>query len=189
VAESPDPRPPQENHGESHGLRRAHSSTPGALRTFRRKEKGPVMTQRFKEKLVDWQVLVDNLAPRLTDLPHLAADHAALAKVVADAHGLENEQEMARAAFRRTNQQRRDLAKQGKVLHSRLSHSLKGKLNADNADLTEFRIKPLRPTGGRVRLTPVQKAERAAARAQAKAAAAKAAEKPVPPEPAHPPTP
>src|SRR5206468_7921088 len=116
--------------------------TPGALRTFGKKEKGPIMTQRFKEKLVDWQVLVDNLTPRLTDLPQLAADHDALAKVVADAHGLENEQETARAAFQKVNQQRRDLAQQGKVLHSRLSLSLKGKLNPDNRDLTEFRIKP-----------------------------------------------
>jgi len=147
------------------------------------------MTQRFKEKLVDWQVLVDNLAPRLTDLPHLAADHAALAKVVADAHGLESEQEISRAAFRRTNQQRRDLAKQGKVLHSRLSLSLQGKFNPDNEDLTEFRIKPRRPATGRTRLTPLQKAERAVVRAQAKAAAAKAAEKATTPEPAHPTTP
>src|SRR5206468_1706735 len=145
-------------------------STPGALRTFRKKEKGPIMTQRFKEKLVDWQVLVDNLTPRLTDLPQLAADHAALAKVVADAHGLENEQETARRAFHRINEQRRDLASQGSLLHSRLSLSLKGKLNPDNQDLTEFRIKPRRRSTGRGRLTPVQKAERAVARAQAKVA-------------------
>ena len=134
------------------------------------------MTQRFKEKLVDWQVLVDNLTPRLTDFPQLAADHDALAKVVADAHGLENEQETARAAFQKVNQQRRDLAQQGKVLHSRLSLSLKGRLNPDNRDLTEFRIKPQKPPAPRRRLTPLQKAERALARAQARVTAAKAAE-------------
>ena len=143
------------------------------------------MTQRFKEKLVDWQVLVDNLAPRLTDLPHLAADHAALAKVVADAHGLENQQETARAAFQKINQERRDLAKQGTVLHRRLSLSLRGALNPDNRDLSAFRIKPQRSPSGRPRLTPVEKAERAAARAQAELAEAKAAETPEPP---HPPT-
>ena len=134
------------------------------------------MTQRFKEKLVDWQVLVDNLAPRLTDMPQLAADHDALAKVVADAHGLENEQETARTAFQKVNQQRRDLAEQGTVLHRRLSLSLKGKLNPDSRDLTEFRIKPLKPRAPRPRLTPLQKAERALSRAQARMAAAKAAE-------------
>jgi hypothetical protein len=146
------------------------------------------MTQRFKEKLVDWQVLHGNLVPRLTDLPHLAADHAALAKVLADAKGLENEQETSRAAFQKVNQQRRDLAKQGTVLHRRLSLSLKGSLNPDNRELTEFRIKPQKPPVGRRRLTPAQKAERAVARAQAKAAAAKAAETPAAPEPAHPTT-
>jgi hypothetical protein len=146
------------------------------------------MTQRFKEKLVDWQVLVENLTPRLTDLPQLAADHAALAKVVADAHGLENQQETARAAFQSINQQRRDLAKQGGILHRRLSLSLRGALNPDNRDLSVFRIKPQRPPSGRTRLTPVQKAERAAARAKAKAEAAKAAQPPATPEPSHPPT-
>jgi hypothetical protein len=146
------------------------------------------MTQRFKEKLVDWQVLVDNLAPRLTDLPQLAADHAALAKVLGDAKGLENEQEMARAAFEKVNASRKSLSKQGTVLRNRLSHGLKGALNPDNTELKEFRIKPQKPPVGRTRLTPLQKAERAAARAQAKAEAAKAAEKPDTPEPAHPTT-
>jgi hypothetical protein len=148
----------------------------GPFQPSHEKEKGPVMTQRFKEKLVDWQVLVDNLTPRLTDMPQLASDHDALAKVVADAHGLENEQETARAAFQKVNQQRRDLAEQGKILHSRLSLSLKGKLNPDSRDLTEFRIKPLKPRAPRRRLTPLQKAERALARAQDRMAAAKAAE-------------
>ncbi len=146
------------------------------------------MTQRFKEKLVDWQVLVDNLTPRLTDFPQLTADHAALAKVVADAQGLEHEQETSRAAFQKVNQQRRDLAKQGVVLHRRLSLSLKGALNPDNRDLTEFRIKPLKPPVGRPKLSPVERAERAVARAAAMMAEAKAAEKPETPEPAHPTT-
>jgi hypothetical protein len=145
------------------------------------------MSQRFKEKLVDWQVLVDNLTPRLTDLPQLATDHAALAKVLTDAQGVEHEQETARATFQKLTQQRQDLAKQGTLLHRRLSLSLKGALNPDNRDLTEFRIKPQKPPAGRRRLTPVEKAERALARAQAKAAAAKAEESPEPQPPAHPP--
>jgi len=136
------------------------------------------MTQRFKEKLVDWQVLHDNLVPRLTDLPHLAADHAALAKVLADAKGLENEQEMARVAFQKINASRRALTRQGTALRSRLAHSLKGVLSPDSTELKEFRIKPQRPPVGRPRLTPVEKAERALARAEARLAAAQAAETP-----------
>jgi len=139
------------------------------------------MTQRFKEKLVDWQVLHDNLVPRLTDLPHLAADHAALAKVLGDAQGLENEQEMARVAFQKINASRRALTRQGTALRSRLAHSLKGVLSPDSTELKEFRIKPRPVPIERRRLTPLQKAERAAARAAAKVAAAKAEEKAPPP--------
>jgi septal ring factor EnvC (AmiA/AmiB activator) len=147
------------------------------------------MTQRFKEKLVDWQVLHDNLAPRLTDLPQLAADHTALAQVLAQAKGLENDQEMARVAFQKVNQRRKALAKDGTALRNRLAHGLKSSLGPDNKELKEFRIKPQPVPLERKRLTPLQKAERAAARAAAKAAAAKAEEKAPTPAPVNPATP
>ncbi|HEY8019674.1 MAG TPA: hypothetical protein VIH93_01145 [Thermoanaerobaculia bacterium] len=143
-------------------------------------------TKRFKEKLVDWKVLHDNLAPRLTDLPQFAADHTALGQVLAQAQDLENKQELARAAFRQVNSQRKEISKQGGKLQTRLALGLRGVMNPENSDLTEFRIKPRAVTSERRRLTPLERAEREAARAAARLAQVKAAEKPPPPPPASP---
>ena len=52
-------------------------------------------TLRLKEQIMGWQVMHDNLTPRLPDLPHLAADHTALAQVLTDAQDLERNQELA----------------------------------------------------------------------------------------------
>ncbi|HEY8022241.1 MAG TPA: hypothetical protein VIH93_14140, partial [Thermoanaerobaculia bacterium] len=87
-----------------------------------------MITPRTKEKLVDWQVLYDNLAPRLTDMPQFTADHKALGDVLAQARDLEKAQETATAQLRDINQQRRTLVKQGKDLRSRLGLGLKGVL-------------------------------------------------------------
>lgn len=141
------------------------------------------MTIRFKEKLVDWQVMQDNLTPRLPDLPHLAADHTALEQVLTEAKGLESDQEMARSAFRSVNDRRRALLKQGTLLRNRLALGVKNALGPENSKLVEFRLKPKPEKIERRRLSPAQKAERAAARAVAKAAAAKATENPPPSAP------
>jgi len=90
----------------------------------------------FKERLGDWQVLFDNLAPQLTDMPLLAADHTALGALLAQARDLENRQEAARA------QQRRQMLKQAGDTSGRLSLGLKSILGAQNEKLIEFGVKP-----------------------------------------------
>jgi hypothetical protein len=141
------------------------------------------MTQRFKEKLIDWQVLHDNLAPRLTDMPALAADHAVLAQVLGKTQALENQQDAARAVLRDINQQRKETATQGKDTRKRLALGLRHILGAENEKLIEFGIKPSPRKLQRQQLSAAQKAARAAERAAAKAAAAFAKEKPPPPTP------
>jgi 16S rRNA G1207 methylase RsmC len=145
-------------------------------------------TKRFKEQLVDWQVLHDNLAPRLTDMPQLAADHTALAQVLTQALDLENKQEAARAVLRDVNQQRRQMKTQGRSLQRRLTLGLKATLGEQNEKLIEFAVKPRQRQFPRQQRSAAEKAARAAARAAAKAAAAKAAEKAAEPPPTPTPT-
>jgi hypothetical protein len=139
------------------------------------------MSQRFKEKLVDWQVLHDNLAPRLPDMPALAADHAVLAQILEKTQELENQQDAARAALRDINQQRQETATQGKDTRNRLALGLRHILGAENEKLIEYGIKPRPRKLQRQQLSAAQKSARAAERAAAKAAAALAKEKPPPP--------
>jgi hypothetical protein len=137
-------------------------------------------TQRFKEKLIDWQVLHDNLMPRLTDMPQLTADHAALGQVLTQTQDLENRQDAARAALRGVNEQRKQLSNQGTNARNRLAAGLRFALGAENPELVGFNINPRPRTTQRKRLSAAEKAARAATRATARAAAAKAAEKETP---------
>jgi len=147
-------------------------------------------TKRFKEQLMDWKVLHDNLAPHLPDMPLVADDHAALAQVLAQALDLENKQDAARSALRDLNQQRKETRKQGQAVQRRLAVKLKGTLGEQNEKLIEFAIKPRQRQFPRQQRSAAEKAARAASRAAAKAAAAKAAEKAAePPTPPNPTTP
>jgi len=149
-------------------------------------------TQRFKEKIVDGQMLFDNVAPRLTDLPQLAADHTALGTALTQARELQGQQELAKGHLRELNKRRQEVAEQTADLRRRLSAALKASLGPESTSLLEFGIRP-RPTTQRRRviLTPAQKAARAVQRAAAKAAELAAKEQaaklspPAPEPPAH----
>jgi len=146
-------------------------------------------TKRFKEKIVDSQVLYDNVAPRLTDLPQLADHHKALGDVLAQARTLEGQQETLKGQLRDLNDRRQKVAEQAADLRRRLTAGLQAALGPDSKALLELGIQP-RPVARRRRiiLTPAQKAARAAQRAAAKAAALAAEEQPAPPPPAPAPT-
>ncbi len=127
--------------------------------------------KRFKEKIVDGQVLFDNVTPRLTDLPQLAANHSALGSALDQARELEGQQETLKGQLRDLNVRRKKLAQDTADLRRRLTTGLQSVLGPDNTALLEFGIVP-RPTKRRRRiiLTPAEKAARAAQRAAAKAA-------------------
>jgi len=140
-------------------------------------------TKRFKEKLIDWQVLHDNLAQHLTDMPQLTADQTALGQALTQAQALENKQDAARAVLRDVNQQRKDLSKQGNDLRNRLALGLRYALGNTNEKLIEFGISPRPRTLQRTRLSEAEKAARAASRAAAKAATLAAGSTPPVPAP------
>jgi hypothetical protein len=75
----------------------------------------------FKEDLVHWKTLVENLAPHLAALPHLAADHRALSALVAEAFTLERQQEVQRANLRQVDRQRRAIVLRARSLQNRLA--------------------------------------------------------------------
>jgi hypothetical protein len=127
--------------------------------------------KRFKEKIVDGQVLFDNVAPRLTDLPQLATNHTALGTALDQARELEGQQETLEGQLRDLNVRRKKLAQDTADLRRRLTTGLQSALGPDSTALLEFGIVP-RPTTRRrrVTLTPAEKAARAAQRAAAKAA-------------------
>jgi hypothetical protein len=122
-------------------------------------------TPRFKEKIVDLTTLHDNLAPLLTDMPHLAKDHAALAGVLTQLRELESHQDGARGELRSVNKQRAGLAKEGRKLGSRLTTVMRGTLGPDNTDLVRYGIQPLTPAPRGKRLTKLERAEQFARQA------------------------
>ena len=139
-------------------------------------------TKSFNTLIGNGQVLFDNLAPHLTDIPQLAADHAALGTALTQARDLEGQQEIAKGQLRELNAQRKQAAQQAAGLRRKLAASLKGALGPDAMKLLEFGVKPLPQNVQRKRLTPAQKAARAAERAVAKAAKLAEEEKqPTPP--------
>jgi len=101
------------------------------------------MAKRFKERLVDWQVLYDSLAPKVTAMPHLAADHQALGNLLTESRDLEKGQEAARSQLRDINQRRKELDQQAGELNSRLSLGLRSALGSRSEKLIEFGVKPV----------------------------------------------
>jgi len=123
------------------------------------------MSVRFKEKLVDWQSMVDTLQPKLADMPHLSADHAALAAILAQGRDLEKRQDIARAELLDVNRQRKEMIQQGADVRDRLARSLQGALGSKSEKLVEFGVKPRPRVIRRKRLTKAEKAARDAANA------------------------
>jgi hypothetical protein len=99
--------------------------------------------RNYKKILGDWQVLYDNLTPRLTDMPLVAGDHANLGTMIGQARDLQNRQEGAAAQLRDLNQQRRQILTQGGDVAGRLGLALRSILGTKSEKLIEFGVKPM----------------------------------------------
>jgi hypothetical protein len=114
--------------------------------------------RNYKKTLGDWQVLYDNLTPRLPDMPQVTGDHTTLATILGQARDLQNRQEAAAAQLRDLNQQRREILTLGGDHTSRLAFTLKGILGSKSEKLIEFGVKPLpRRRKKAVKVTAAQK--------------------------------
>jgi hypothetical protein len=154
--------------------------TPPWGRDIPYKERSDTMSKSksYKENLVDWQTLADNLAPRLGDMPHLAADQKALADLVTQAHTLQDQRDAHKASLQDINKQRQTLAVQAKRVQNRLSASLRGTFDPDSEKLVEFGVKPRRKTVRRTREAKLASAQKAATRATAQVEALEAQKPP-----------
>jgi len=88
--------------------------------------------RNYKKILGDWQVLYDNLTPRLNDMPLVATDHTTLGTILGQARNLQNQQEAVNSQLRDINQQRRQIVNDGSDAASRLGHALKSILGTKN---------------------------------------------------------
>lgn len=132
-------------------------------------------SKSYKEKLVDWGTLADNVASHLTDFPHLATDQKALADLVTQARGMQDQRDTTKAGLQDLNQQRRALASQATRLQNRLAAGVRNAYDVDSERLVEFGIKPVRKKVRRSASAKLESAQKAAARLAAKIAALEAA--------------
>jgi len=124
----------------------------------------------FSDKLDEWQAMVDNLKAHLTDLPNLAADHGKLSTMVTQARDLQAQRDLHKANLRDINAQRQILGNEARKVRNKLAAGVQNAFDLENARLVEFGLKP-RARRSNLRLTKLQKVQKAAARAVARAAA------------------
>ncbi len=96
----------------------------------------------FKENLVVWRTMVDNLAPQLDRLPRLRASHASLTALLDRAAALQAEQAVHAAKLRQVNRERAAAAREGRKLRNYIALSLQHELGESSERLIEFGVKP-----------------------------------------------
>jgi len=99
-------------------------------------------TPSFKEKIVSWSTLSQNLKAQLTAVPHLQEQQEALEQLVGEAQALEARQGVHTAALRDTNRQRFDLEKRGDEMRERLAGAMRNQFGLKDPRLLEFGVKP-----------------------------------------------
>jgi hypothetical protein len=98
----------------------------------------------FKENLVTWRTMANNLEPRLDELAYLRDQHAALVALLDHAEGLQAEQAFYAAKLQQVNRERAAAARMGRRLRNRLADGLRGSLGAESEQLVEFGVPPQR---------------------------------------------
>jgi len=145
------------------------------------------LNKSFNDTLNDWQSLVDNLKPHLTDLPNLVADHDSLSALIPQTRALQAQQDVNESGLRDVVAQRKALAAQARKARNRLVAGLQSAFDHESEKLLAFGIKP-RARQSSLRLTKLQKAQNAVVRAAARVAVLMAANPPAA-EPTPPPSP
>jgi hypothetical protein len=123
----------------------------------------------FKENLVTWRTMANNLEPRLDDLPYLRDQHAALVALLAHAEGLQAEQAFFAAKLQDINQQRAAASREGRQLRNRIASGLQHALGAESEQLVEFGVPPRRRRARRLvpKTAPARRAAKSAAQGAA----------------------
>jgi len=120
----------------------------------------------FKESLVDWQTMADNVAVHLDEMPHLRELRDSLAALADRAQALQAQREVYAANLREVNRERAVTLAAGRDLRIRLAFALQAVLGVHSERLVEFGVLPRPRFARRHRLRKADKA--AAARAAGK---------------------
>ncbi|HTG31330.1 MAG TPA: hypothetical protein VLB76_00265 [Thermoanaerobaculia bacterium] len=119
------------------------------------------------ERIARWKVISAGLRPLLTDMPHLAALHAELERIITQAEELDVRAEALKAESREVNNNREAVARSGDNLRGRLGASLQTAYGFQSEKLIEFGLKPRKARGRdkkpRVRRNPAPAPESPAA--------------------------
>jgi hypothetical protein len=131
------------------------------------------------DRTTRWDVLVTNLKPSVADMPHVADDLKSLEALLAEARGLETQQEDQRSQARKSNGQLQKVLREGDRIRARLGAVLKGKFGFTDEALVKYGFKPL----VRRRKANAPQAPAPAGANQGKPAAARPGTAPAVPEP------
>jgi hypothetical protein len=107
------------------------------------------------KKVREWELINANMTPRLAEMPHLQEIVTAIEALVAEAKGLDNEQEVVRGRLQDIIHRRQDVEKRGETLRRRAAAHLKGSFGFSSDELVKFGVRP-RPTGPRKRKAPAE---------------------------------
>ena len=110
-------------------------------------------SQTFAKKITEWELLNANMKPHLAEMPHLQEIVTAIETLIAEAKGLDSEQEVARGRLQDIVHRRQDVEKRGETLRRRAAAHLKGSFGFASDELVKFGVRP-RPTGPRKRKAP-----------------------------------
>jgi hypothetical protein len=102
----------------------------------------------FAKKITEWELLSANIKPHLQEMPFLQEIVTELEGLIAEAKGLDSQQEVARGQLQDVVQKRQEVEKQGESLRRRAASHLKGSFGFSSNELVKFGVRP-RKTGTR----------------------------------------
>jgi hypothetical protein len=96
----------------------------------------------FSNKVSTWEMISTNAKPHITDMPFLQPVVSDLDGLIAEAKGLDSDQEVARKQLADITHRRQELERNGETLRARISAYLKGSFGYTSDQLIQFGIKP-----------------------------------------------
>src|SRR5436305_13160392 len=106
------------------------------------------------ERTTRWDVLLTNVKPSLSDMPHVADDFKVLEALLLQARALETQREDLRSQARSASGQLVKALTEGDKVRARMGSTLKGKFGFTDATLVKYGFKPISTVRRRKSVTP-----------------------------------
>ena len=98
--------------------------------------------QTFAKKITEWELINTNIRPHLPEMPYLQEIVTALEALIAEAKGLDSQQEATRSQLQDLVHRRQEVEKKGQVLRSRAASHLRGSFGLSSDELVKFGVRP-----------------------------------------------